>query len=67
MKPKNKKKDPYRSGLERTFATNTAGFGFEFEPASLPYIMKRKYIPDFVKGNVLIECSEHTNSIPCLL
>jgi hypothetical protein len=57
MKPRNKKnKDPYRSGLERTFATNTAGFGFEFEPTSLPYVMKRKYIPDFVKGNVLIEC-----------
>ena len=55
MKPRNKKnKDPYRSGLERAFATNTAGFGFEFEPASLPYTMERKYIPDFVKGSVLI-------------
>jgi|TARA_R110000787_G_scaffold37438_1_gene95113 hypothetical protein len=57
MKPKNKKrKDQYRSGLERTFATNVEGCGFEFEPASLPYTMHRKYLPDFVKGDVLIEC-----------
>jgi len=59
MKPKNKqkkRKDQYRSGLERTFATNVEGCGFEFEPASLPYTMHRKYLPDFVKGDVLIEC-----------
>lgn len=56
MKPKNKRKDPYRSGLERTFATNVAGCGFEFEPTSLPYTMHRRYVPDFVKGDVLIEC-----------
>ncbi len=57
MKPKNKKrKDQYRSGLERTFATNVDGCGFEFEPASVPYTMHRKYLPDFVKGDVLIEC-----------
>ena len=57
MKPKNKKrKDQYRSGLERTFATNVEGCGLEFEPASLPYTMHRKYLPDFVKGDVLIEC-----------
>jgi len=56
MKPRNKKKSIYRSGLEEAFANNTAGAGFEFEPASLPYTMNRKYIPDFVKEDILIEC-----------
>lgn len=56
MKPRNKKKSIYRSGLEEAFANNTAGAGFEFEPASLPYTMNRKYIPDFVKEDTLIEC-----------
>ena len=49
-------KDPYRSGLERTFAKNQEGEGYEFEPFDVPYITKRKYKPDFVKNDVLIEC-----------
>ena len=47
-------KPKYRSGLEEAFADKTEGF--VFEPFDVPYIVKRKYKPDFVKGDVLIEC-----------
>jgi hypothetical protein len=29
---------------------------WKYEPYHIPYIIKRRYIPDFVRGNVLIEC-----------
>ncbi len=30
--------------------------GWNYEPYHIPYITKRKYIPDFTKGNILVEC-----------
>tara|TARA_R110000824_G_scaffold145307_1_gene313565 strand:+ start:64 stop:498 length:435 start_codon:yes stop_codon:yes gene_type:complete len=59
MKPKKNKvhkKTIYRSGLESTFARNTQGEGYTFEPERMPYIISRKYVPDFVKGDIVIEC-----------
>lgn len=47
-------KPKYRSGLEEAFGV--AHQDFEFEPFNVPYIIKRNYKPDFVKGDVLIEC-----------
>ena len=56
MKPRNKKKDSqFRSGLEKALAEKLPK-EFEYEPAPVPYIMKRKYIPDFVYQNFYIEC-----------
>jgi hypothetical protein len=45
----------YRSGLESVLAHGLKGHDFEYEPYSVPYTMRRKYIPDFVKGKFLIE------------
>lgn len=55
-KTKRTSKNIYRSGLESTFATKTKGMGFVFEPERMPYTVHRKYVPDFVKDNILIEC-----------
>lgn len=52
---KNKDDNYYRSGLEKALARNLPK-DFEYEPNSIPYVMKRKYIPDFVKGKFYIEC-----------
>ena len=30
--------------------------GWNYEPYHIPYITKRKYVPDFTKGNILVEC-----------
>lgn len=54
-----KKKRPiskFRSGLEAKFASNNHGMGYEYEPYSIAYVMKRNYKPDFVKDDILIEC-----------
>ena len=60
MRKRNSKKKSsssmYRSGLEKEFAENFAGLGFEYEPYSVKYTMHRLYKPDFVIGNYLIEC-----------
>ena len=46
------KKDNYfRSGLEKALAENLPKY-FKYESASLPYVMHRKYIPDFVVDDV---------------
>jgi hypothetical protein len=47
-------KPKYRSGLEEAFGVKHKDF--QFEPFDVPYIIKRKYKPDFVKDDVLIEC-----------
>ena len=47
-------KPKYRSGLEEAFGIKHKDF--QFEPFDIPYIIKRKYKPDFVKDDVLIEC-----------
>ncbi len=46
----------YRSSLEAKFAANNSGKGYQYEPFSVPYVMKRNYKPDFVLDDVLIEC-----------
>jgi len=56
MKPKKKNKSIYSRGLESTFAMRTKGEGFVFEPERMPYTVHRKYVPDFVKGDYIIEC-----------
>tara|TARA_R100001460_G_scaffold7778_2_gene19514 strand:+ start:6039 stop:6470 length:432 start_codon:yes stop_codon:yes gene_type:complete len=56
VRTKRKNKNIYRSGLESTFAAKTKGMGFIFEPERMPYTVHRKYVPDFVKENILIEC-----------
>ena len=52
------KKIKYRSGLEERFAEKAPMF--DFEPYKVPYVVERKYIPDFVykteHGDMLIEC-----------
>lgn len=55
-KAKQQQNSFYRSGLEKEFADNFAGCGFEYEPYSIAYTMHRNYKPDFVVGNYLIEC-----------
>jgi hypothetical protein len=55
-KPSKKSYGIYRSGLEQNFAKATPRKMFEFEPYALPYIMERKYTPDFVHEHYLIEC-----------
>lgn len=47
-------KPKYRSGLEEAFGIKHKDF--KFEPFDIPYVIKRKYKPDFVSGDVLIEC-----------
>lgn len=44
----------YRSGLEEKFHKQVPNA--LFEPFDLPYTVYRKYIPDFVLDNILIEC-----------
>jgi len=44
----------FRSGLERDTAEILEGF--DYEPLRYPYVVHRKYTPDFVKGNVFVEC-----------
>ena len=39
-------KTKFRSGLEKSFSEATQGF--LYEPFRLPYIVKRKYVPDFI-------------------
>ena len=46
----------YRSGLERALGDKLPSEDFEYEPYSIPYTMNRKYKPDFVCGDTLIEC-----------
>jgi hypothetical protein len=56
-RPKGNKFGKFRSGLELKFAQNFSGHGFEFEPYSLPYIIKKNYKPDFVyEERIIIEC-----------
>jgi hypothetical protein len=58
MKPRFKKAgtEKFRSGLEKAVAAKLPK-EYEFEPYSVPYTMKRKYIPDFVyKDRFFIEC-----------
>lgn len=44
----------YRSKFEEDVG-NTLGSSFEYESEKHAYTISRKYIPDFVKGNIWIE------------
>jgi len=44
----------YRSKLEKD-CHNLLGADWEYEPAKIPYIVRRNYTPDFVMGNYYIE------------
>ena len=50
----------FRSEFERDVATQLQPFGFSYEPFQIPYVIERKYTPDFVyelNGRTyLIEC-----------
>ena len=48
----------YRSGLEANVANqlDEAGITFEYETTRLPYKLDAKYIPDFIIGDMIIEC-----------
>lgn len=54
MKKKNTT-NKYRNKFESTIAEKLTT-DWNYEPYSIPYIVKRKYIPDFVRGNILVEC-----------
>lgn len=55
-KSKPKSYGMYRSGLEQNFAKAVPRKMFEYEPCAMPYVMHRKYTPDFVYKHYLIEC-----------
>ena len=44
----------YRNNFESDVGDELVGWSYE--PYHIPYIIKRKYIPDFTKGNMLVEC-----------
>ena len=44
----------YRNNFESDVGDELVGWSYE--PYHIPYITKRKYIPDFTKGNILVEC-----------
>ena len=50
----------FRSEFEKDVATQLQPFGFSYEPYQIPYVIERKYTPDFVyeqNGRTyLIEC-----------
>ena len=48
----------FRSGLESAFSTAVAHKNFLYEPYRLPYVIHKKYIPDFIdeRTGAMIEC-----------
>ena len=48
LKSKRFSKNIYRSGLEKKFAELMPKGRFLYEPYDIPYVMHRKYKPDFV-------------------
>ena len=51
MKPNTIK---YRNNFESEIGDELVGWSYE--PYHIPYIIKRKYIPDFTRGKILVEC-----------
>ena len=60
------KRSNFRSGFEEDVAKQLQPFGFSYEPFQVPYIIPRKYTPDFVyehRGRTyLIECKGYFRS-----
>ncbi len=48
----------YRSGLEAQVAEqlDKTGIKYEYETIRLPYKLDAKYIPDFIIGDLIVEC-----------
>ena len=50
----------FRSEFEKDVATQLQPFGFSYEPYQIPYVIERKYTPDFVYESngrtYIIEC-----------
>jgi len=44
----------YRNNFESDVGEELVDWSYE--PYQIPYITKRKYTPDFTKGNILVEC-----------
>ena len=45
----------YRNGFERDVG-KILGKTWQYEPMKLEYFIPKKYTPDFVKGDVMVEC-----------
>ena len=52
------KEKKFRSGLESAFDAAVPEEDFLYEPYRIPYIIKKKYIPDFIdkRTGAMIEC-----------
>ena len=48
----------FRSGLESAFSAAVGTEDFAYEPYRIPYIIRKKYVPDFICGRTgaMIEC-----------
>jgi len=48
----------FRSGLESAFSKAVGTEDFAYEPVRIPYIIKKKYVPDFIcqRTGAMIEC-----------
>jgi hypothetical protein len=44
----------YRNNFESDVGEELVDWSYE--PYQIPYVTKRKYTPDFTKGNILVEC-----------
>ena len=51
---KTKDTTKYRNNFESDVGEQLRGW--QYEPRKYPYIIKRNYIPDFVKDDLLVEC-----------
>jgi hypothetical protein len=54
----------YRSGLEKRIAAGLPS-SWEYEPFTVPYSVHRKYKPDFVRGDYLIEAKGYFRESDC--
>jgi len=48
----------FRSGLESAFSEAVGTEDFAYEPYRIPYIIRKKYVPDFIcqRTGAMIEC-----------
>ena len=67
-KTKTSKKVTYRSGLEKGVACdlNKRGIDFQYEHERIPYVVERKYLPDFQLPNgIYIEAKGYFRNEDC--
>mgnify|MGYP000179696947 CR=1 FL=1 len=48
----------FRSGLESAFSEAVGTKDFDYEPYRLPYVINKKYVPDFIdkRTGAMVEC-----------